>query len=102
MKNTKPWAQKIIINGALFLLCLPLATTSAQTPLPLTTEQIIQQAELQFNGRVSSVIKLDHDNVYQLRLLTSSAQLLLINVDAISGEMKQQHAPLKTNDPLKN
>lgn len=74
------------------LLALPLTINSAGAQL--TSDQIVQQLERRFDGKVVSITPPDGDQFYQVRFLTSKARIVLLTVDATSGavvnEIKQK------------
>lgn len=84
--------------ATLFLLLTVITVNAGQQPT-LTTQQIIRQAETQFNGRVSSVSQTANNNSYNVRLLTHTGKVIIINVDANTGKMQKTNpAKLKNNN----
>lgn len=70
----------------IFILYVPIGSY-AKFSQALTTEQIIKQAERLFKGTALSVSQQADDNFYQVRLLKKSGQVIVIQVNSLSGQM---------------
>ncbi|WP_101757095.1 PepSY domain-containing protein [Oceanicoccus sp. KOV_DT_Chl] len=57
----------------------------------LTEQQVIQQAERLFNGRVVTLTPNTDKNIFIIRLLTDKAKIILIEADAVSGNMQRKN-----------
>ncbi len=79
-----------ILSQLLLVFLAPICLAEADN---ITTEKIIQQAELLFKGKVISVSPTADPNFYQIRLLQSSAKIILIRADKKNGEMLEIKTP---------
>ena len=86
-------AKTIIGQSAVMVLAcgvLILQTAIAELTRPLTTNEIIKQAETLFDGMVLSVQQAADDNHYQVQLLKASGKVITIKVNGLSGQMHEQ------------
>ncbi len=82
--------QSVIALIASSVLLLQAPRVMATLTRPLTTEEIIKQAEKLFSGMALSVQQTDEDHHYQVRLLKSTGKVIYIRVNRLSGEMNEE------------
>lgn len=95
-------AKTIIGQSAVMVLAcgvLILQTAIAELPRPLTTNEIIKQAELLFDGMVLSVQQAADEDHYQVQLLKASGKVITIKVNGLSGQMHEQQKGPGTATP---
>lgn len=81
--------RHLIVQCALAVLILLSPVVSSNAP-PLTTDQVIQKLQQQFNGKVISISLADNDHFYHVRFLTGNAQVRRLKIDAVSGKIVEQ------------
>lgn len=77
-----------LIVSSLLIAHTPAAM--AKLTRPLTTDEIIKQAEKLFSGMALSVQQTGDDHHYQVRLLKSSGKVIYIRVNSLSGQMNEE------------
>ena len=82
--------QSAVMVLACGVLILQTPTAIAELTRPLTTNEIIKQAETLFDGMVLSVQQAADDNHYQVQLLKASGEVITIKVNGLSGQMHEQ------------
>ena len=95
-------AKTIIGQSAVMVLAcgvLILQTAIAELTRPLTTNEIIKQAELLFDGMVLSVQQAADEDHYQVQLLKASGKVITIKVNGLSGQMHEQQKGPGTATP---
>ncbi|MEH6556764.1 MAG: hypothetical protein V7459_03575 [Oceanicoccus sp.] len=78
----------VLIASSVLILWTPLSI--AKLTYPLTTDEIIKQAETLFGGMALSVQQGDEDHHYQVRLLKASGKVIYIRVNSLSGQMTEE------------
>ncbi|ARN75514.1 hypothetical protein [Oceanicoccus sagamiensis] len=87
-------AVKIFSVIALLLFIFSSSKVIAQSePPPPSTEKIIQQAEYLFQAKVISVKTASDPQLYQIRLLQRSGNIILVTADKKTGEMTAINSP---------
>jgi hypothetical protein len=78
----------VLISYSVLIFWTPLS--NAKLTHPLTTDEIIKQAETLFGGMALSVQQGDDDHHYQVRLLKASGKVIYIRVNSLSGQMNEE------------
>jgi hypothetical protein len=73
---------------------LAASSASAATEQAMTTDQIISRVEQQLPGKVIAVSYLKPQNVYQLRFIKPSAEILVLLVEPKTAHILQQKKAL--------
>ena len=89
--------QTLVALGALLV-------TVIGNSSPLTEQQLIQQGERLFKARLISISPQPTTHLYSIRMITKDAQIIFVEANAKTGEMKKiNEAPSinKANDKSK-
>lgn|GEM_PF-4108308 len=71
-------------------LLLPASLVEAKLTSPLTTGEMIEQAEKLFGGLALSLQQTGDGHYYQLRLLKRSGKVVNIRINSLSGAMAEE------------